>query len=219
MATNAAQKIQDRIFGKGAALKPDDQAQPFPQTQDRVDPPTPLIINIPKSQATSTQPPKKSNPDSSPREDGEEADATTPPVRPYRERLAEKLKNDYKGTEKYRLEQDDKREKHWKRWGPYLSDRQWVSLTVDRSHRASFNSFPPRPLSERITLPMVMLGVTSLTLMPDPGHIDGVKMVSLESPTTTNVFALDCLFGMVRIPSSRNAFLVLLAIKETTART
>jgi hypothetical protein len=44
----------------------------------------------------------------------------------YRQRLAEALGTVYKGAEKYRLQQDDLREKHWKRWGPYLSDRQWV---------------------------------------------------------------------------------------------
>ena len=46
--------------------------------------------------------------------------------RPFRVRLAEQLGPDYQGTERFRLEQDDKRERHWKRWGPYLSDRQWV---------------------------------------------------------------------------------------------
>lgn len=45
----------------------------------------------------------------------------------YRDKLLDKLGPDYEGVEKYRLEQDEAREKHWKRWGPYLSERQWVS--------------------------------------------------------------------------------------------
>jgi len=44
----------------------------------------------------------------------------------YRQRLSESLGADYHGVEKYRLLQDENRERHWKRWGPYLSDRQWV---------------------------------------------------------------------------------------------
>jgi len=67
------------------------QAQPFLQVQDRVDLSTPLIISILKTQAASIQLLKKSNQDSSPRGDRKEAGAATPPVRPYRKRLAEKL--------------------------------------------------------------------------------------------------------------------------------
>jgi hypothetical protein len=36
--------------------------------------------------------------------------------------------NEYRGAERYRLEADRKKEVHWKKWGPYLSDRQWVRL-------------------------------------------------------------------------------------------
>lgn len=36
-----------------------------------------------------------------------------------------------KGTkEEKRLEEGRLKEKHWKRWGPYLSERQWVSPLV-----------------------------------------------------------------------------------------
>lgn len=45
----------------------------------------------------------------------------------YRDELLDRLGPDYDGVEKYRLEQDEARERHWKRWGPYLSERQWVS--------------------------------------------------------------------------------------------
>ncbi|KAH8828359.1 Six-hairpin glycosidase-like protein [Flagelloscypha sp. PMI_526] len=38
-----------------------------------------------------------------------------------------RLGSDYHGVERYRLEQDEARERHWKRWGPYLSDRQWAT--------------------------------------------------------------------------------------------
>ena len=36
-------------------------------------------------------------------------------------------------TETKRLEEDSKREKNWKRWGPYLSERQWGTVREDYS--------------------------------------------------------------------------------------
>ena len=35
--------------------------------------------------------------------------------------------------EQRRLEQSRKREKHWKRWGPYLSERAWGTVREDYS--------------------------------------------------------------------------------------
>ena len=34
----------------------------------------------------------------------------------------------YKSIEEMRLEEDARKEKHWKRWGPYLSERQWATV-------------------------------------------------------------------------------------------
>src|SRR5687767_14662706 len=36
-------------------------------------------------------------------------------------------------TEARRLAEDGKREKNWKRWGPYLSERQWATVREDYS--------------------------------------------------------------------------------------
>ena len=36
-------------------------------------------------------------------------------------------------AETKRLEEDAKREKNWKRWGPYLSERQWGTVREDYS--------------------------------------------------------------------------------------
>ncbi len=42
-----------------------------------------------------------------------------------------------------RLLEDAKREKNWKRWGPYLSERQWGTVREDYSpHGDCWNSFP-----------------------------------------------------------------------------
>ena len=46
-------------------------------------------------------------------------------------------------AEDIRLEEDARREKNWKRWGPYLSERQWGTVREDYSeHGASWDSFP-----------------------------------------------------------------------------
>ena len=37
------------------------------------------------------------------------------------------------GAECTRLEQDERRERNWKRWGPYLSERQWGTVREDYS--------------------------------------------------------------------------------------
>ena len=36
-------------------------------------------------------------------------------------------------AEEQRLEEDARREKHWKRWGPYLSERAWGTVREDYS--------------------------------------------------------------------------------------
>ncbi|KIY50404.1 hypothetical protein FISHEDRAFT_39502 [Fistulina hepatica ATCC 64428] len=55
----------------------------------------------------------------------------------------EVLGDDYRGAERYRLVQDGQRERHWKRWGPYLSDRQWATVREDYSHDGdAWNHFP-----------------------------------------------------------------------------
>jgi len=38
-----------------------------------------------------------------------------------------------RGAERRRLEEDASRERNWKRWGPYLSERQWATVREDYS--------------------------------------------------------------------------------------
>ncbi len=124
---STVQKIQDKIFGR-AQTGSDKDTTEDPGSSERVDQLPSLTINIPKdtTNTPNTAPQRKNdNPDS----EGDVGQAAaTPPLRPYRDRLSEKLGDKYKGAEKYRLAQDNAREKHWKRWGPYLSDRQWVCI-------------------------------------------------------------------------------------------
>src|SRR6476619_4651114 len=46
-------------------------------------------------------------------------------------------------AEEQRLEEDARREKHWKRWGPYLSERAWGTVREDYSASGTaWEAFP-----------------------------------------------------------------------------
>src|SRR5436189_6208955 len=46
-------------------------------------------------------------------------------------------------AEEKRLEQSRLRQVHWKRWGPYLSERAWGTVREDYSHDGdAWNYFP-----------------------------------------------------------------------------
>ena len=45
-----------------------------------------------------------------------------------------KLRSPPIDAEERRLEESRRREKHWKRWGPYLSERAWGTVREDYSH-------------------------------------------------------------------------------------
>jgi hypothetical protein len=47
------------------------------------------------------------------------------------------------GAERMRLEEDDARLKNWKRWGPYLSERQWSTVREDYSDAGTCWSYFP----------------------------------------------------------------------------
>lgn len=43
-----------------------------------------------------------------------------------RDKLMRSMGPRYTSVEEFRLDQAEHYEKHWRRWGPYLSERQWV---------------------------------------------------------------------------------------------
>ncbi|KAF8514245.1 Six-hairpin glycosidase-like protein [Hysterangium stoloniferum] len=61
----------------------------------------------------------------------------------YREKLFDQLGADYQGVERYRLSEDEAKERHWKRWGPYLSERQWATVREDYSANGDAWSYFP----------------------------------------------------------------------------
>ena len=115
MATDALKNLQNKLF-KGGDV-------PISESQSSEGKEPGLSIDIPKPAENPIKPPPKMTKGSSPSPaNGQEM----PKTGSFRERLAQQLGDNYKGAERYRLDQDEARKKHWKRWGPYLSDRQWV---------------------------------------------------------------------------------------------
>jgi len=150
-----------------------------------------LTLIIPKPKLSGSAPPslpKKPASDQSPKvvddinggDDAEEGEEVIENVS-FRQRLAKTLGEEYRGAERYRLIQDDKKEKHWKRWGPYLSDRQWVGLCIQLGLMYGLMGglimlIMYRRLLEKTILQTVMHGVIFHMNMQDRGLIDGVRM-------------------------------------------
>ncbi|KAF7321252.1 Glycoside hydrolase family 63 protein [Mycena kentingensis (nom. inval.)] len=136
MATSDAVKnVQQKLFGKTNAQDASNGiAAPAPERD------VPLSINIPKSSSSQPilpPPPKASK--SATQSNYPEQDRQAP----WMKRLGEKLGTEYKGAERYRLLQDENKERHWKRWGPYLSDRQWATVREDYSDNGdAWSHFP-----------------------------------------------------------------------------
>lgn len=126
---SAAKEIRNKIFSQAAAAAE-------PNAQSAAD--QGLTIDIPKPPTAPAAPaplPKTTKPTPKAEEvyEPEEEDA-----RSYRQKVLDLLGTAYTSVEHYRLEQDARKERHWKRWGPYLAERQWVS----KSNRLLFYANP-----------------------------------------------------------------------------
>ncbi|KAG2150833.1 Six-hairpin glycosidase-like protein [Suillus clintonianus] len=100
-----------------------------------------LTIQIPKAELAPQAP--KPPPKTTKAVSGDPKIQGNDSTKSYRQRLSELLGVDYHGVEKYRLLQDQNRERHWKRWGPYLSDRQWATVREDYSDNGdAWSHFP-----------------------------------------------------------------------------
>jgi hypothetical protein len=133
MATNV-RSIQQKLF----------RSEP-PGSQNLSDSPkpdNPLTISIPK---TVTPPPGLPQNVGKPLESNTQPTSKENASKLYRDRLRQKLGSDYKTVEHYRLDQDGKRERHWKRWGPYVSDRQWVCHRLSLFNRDTPADNSPLP--------------------------------------------------------------------------
>ena len=73
-------------------------------------------------------------------------------------------------AEEKRLEESRNRHSHWKRWGPYVSERAWG-------------------LCAKTTANTVRRGSIFRTTIPGPRLIAGMRMGLQASQTVTSVFA------------------------------
>lgn len=206
MSQTPLKKLQAKIF---RGQNGEDAAKDKP-TRSSSDPA--LTINIPnpnlnESSQPGPAPPKMAKTESTgPNEAEEDVRAD-----PFRQRLSEKLGPEYHGAERFRLDQDGRREQHWKRWGPYLSDRQWVCCVF--ASAALYASPGPdqrayRPLYAKITRRTATHGAISRTNTLARVYTGGARMALVVFPTTTSVFVSVSRSGMARTASSRNASLV-----------
>lgn len=132
MSSDSIKTLQQKLF-RGA-----EDTNGIQQTDSR-DPG--LTIQIPKAEVAPPAP--KQPPKTSKAVSGDPNIQQNGPTKNYKQRLSESLGVDYHGVEKYRLLQDKNRERHWKRWGPYLSDRQWATVREDYSDNGdAWSHFP-----------------------------------------------------------------------------
>ena len=85
-------------------------------------------------------------------------------------------------NEEQRLQASVEREVHWKRWGPYLSERQWGTVREDYSANGD------------------VCGNISLTITPARAPIAGARMASAEFATAISTSASPSRSGTKRIP-------------------
>ncbi len=118
----SAKNIQAKVFGgQDSSNAPPSPANGSPQPPDGPQ----LSINIPKPPPFKVNPQKPRPPQDEQRvplkHKVSSGDIHRKSEGSYREHLLKKLGTKYDGVERYRLEQDEERKRHWKRWGPYLS--------------------------------------------------------------------------------------------------
>jgi hypothetical protein len=137
MAAESIRKVQDILFRGGLATPSPPGSRPDSVSVSETRPDPGLTIQIPNSVAAT---PQKAPFKTHSRRGSSESLSNSKP-QSYRELLKQKLGDKYRGAERFRLEEDGSKKKHWKRWGPYVSDRQWVRLpvfsrriVVDRDH-------------------------------------------------------------------------------------
>ncbi|WWC90864.1 uncharacterized protein L201_005801 [Kwoniella dendrophila CBS 6074] len=167
---SSAKKLQSKIFGQGVGGGDSSPSADSPSGSGTATPTNSgaeqLKINIPPP--THSQPGEKREKENLPKRPSLQShDAPAPPElsgspqprdggsdtdtpgtigqeqKSLRERLQRSMGPRYRSVEEHRLDQSDRYEVHWKRWGPYVSERQWGTVREDYSANGdAWNSFP-----------------------------------------------------------------------------
>ena len=113
----SAKKLQNKIFGTPSSSS--STLKPSPSDPG-------LTINIPRQQPAAPHVSHTQHPKPGP--STPVANDSTVPPKKYRDKVAAELGAKYESVERHRLLQDERKDRHWKKWGPYLAERQWVGL-------------------------------------------------------------------------------------------
>ena len=129
----ATKKLQSKLFGRSGTSNPSQDVSPSPPgLQTGID--SNLKINIPKPPNLTTFYHDEPAPRNSKNDTTDHSHWKPGGTQSFKQFLLNKLGTRYDGVEVYRLEQDARKERHWKRWGPYLAERQWVSAVSQTSY-------------------------------------------------------------------------------------
>lgn len=77
--------------------------------------------------------------------------------------------HEYLSDEEKRLKEDRERTRYWKKWGPYVAERQWAT----GSSIFSFSSFPSIASFVPLVAPEICSFLPLLILFP---HMKGLKL-------------------------------------------
>lgn len=192
-AQNLRLNILPTSGGAGNTISPNDAAAESQRAKDgpsslpkRPSLPSTTEVSAPESiksspkTGTPTDEANKNVDDAEPRTAGV-SEADTPRNRDeetLRDKLMRSMGPRYTSVEEFRLDQAEHYEKHWRRWGPYLSERQWVSYATSCALLQALILCIRVP-SERITRQTAMLGTRSTLINREVGHTDGEKTVSV----------------------------------------
>ncbi|WVO15911.1 hypothetical protein L204_103576 [Cryptococcus depauperatus] len=150
---SSAKKLQSKLFGGGSGGDAVDGAGSTPASGTATPVAGELKISIPlpsRGQRSVDDRAKKEVEEEakSPKAQDNGSDTDTPGTmgqerKSLRDRLITQLGPRYHSVEEYRLQQSDDYQVHWKRWGPYVSERQWGTVREDYSANGdAWNSFP-----------------------------------------------------------------------------
>src|SRR5271165_4842564 len=103
-------------------------------------------------------------------------------------------------AESQRLLEDGNREKNWKRWGPYLAERQWGTVREDYSEYG-------------------IAGSIFRTITRARARTDGARTDCWDSPIARRASASRSRFGTAATRSSRSASSVSRIPRAITVRT
>ncbi|KJR87324.1 glycoside hydrolase family 63 [Sporothrix schenckii 1099-18] len=100
---------------------------------------------------------------------------------------------EYLTEEEKRLKEDRTREKYWKKWGPYVSERQWATVREDYSHDGdAWSHFPHEHARSRA----YRWGEDGIAGVCDTHGLENIAFAFWNEKESTSPFLKERLFGL-----------------------